>query len=182
MYRGGYWDVIAVVRSADLTRLPATFDSAYEEIAADACKQFAFEKLNMHAMEASEYRFLQRKVLLPSPAPNGLSPAALDRALKECAPNCVFEHLEGMDFHFAVGMPYVEQTKNIPMNECVACYAVMYFLSSLVRYHPDYMDQIAESDDAWLIESFAKGVPLFLLRYLVSAIRGYSLVMMRSAG
>jgi len=61
------------------------------------------------------------------------------------------------------------------MSELVAMYAGMYFFSSLVRYHPDYLDTIAESSEAWLIESFAKSAPLHLLRYLVSGILGYTL-------
>lgn len=62
------------------------------------------------------------------------------------------------------------------MNEVVASYAVMYFLSHVVRYYPDYMDGIDESSDAWLIESFAKSAPLSLLRHLVAAVMGYALI------
>jgi len=62
------------------------------------------------------------------------------------------------------------------MNELVASYAVMYFLSSLVRYHPDYLDAIGESTDAWLIESFAKSAPLSLLCQLATLSLGYTLV------
>ena len=62
------------------------------------------------------------------------------------------------------------------MNEFVAGSAIMYFLSSLVRYHPDYMDAIGESSDAWLIESSAKSAPLDLLRYLAAGVLGYTLI------
>ena len=91
-------------------------------------------------------------------------------------PNCVFEYLDGTDFQFCVGLPYEAATGTIPMNELAASYAVMYFLSSVVRYHPDYMDYIGESTDAWLIESFAKSAPLSLLRQLVAAALGYTLI------
>jgi predicted transcriptional regulator len=62
------------------------------------------------------------------------------------------------------------------MNELAASYAVMYFLSSMVRYHPDYMDRISESSDAWLVESFVKSAPLPILREMVAAAVGYTLV------
>lgn len=172
----GCWDIIAVPRDADIARLPAGFDAAYEEIPADAAKAFAFAQLNLHAAEANEFRFLQRKVPIPSPAPNQYDVATIERLLKECAGDSVFEYLGGMDYQFALGMPYAVVGGNVPMNECVASYAVMYFLSSLVRYHPDYMDSIGESNDAWLIESFAKSTPLSLVRYFVSAILGYTLL------
>lgn len=67
-----------------------------------------------------------------------------------------------------------------PMNPEVATYAMLYFLSSLVRYHLDYMDSIAQSSDAWLIESFVKSAPLDLMRSLTARVLGYSLVMEKS--
>jgi len=49
--------------------------------------------------------------------------------------------------------------------------------SSLVRYHPEYMDSIARSADSWLIESFVKSASVELLRSLTSKVLGYTLVM-----
>jgi hypothetical protein len=39
------------------------------------------------------------------------------------------------------------------MNEEVAIYTVMFFMSEIVRYRPDYLDKILNSKAAWLLES-----------------------------
>ena len=100
----------------------------------------------------------------------------LEETLCNALQNCVFEHLEGTDFQLSLGVPYQTAKGPIPMNELVASYGVMYFLSSAVRYHPDYIERIGESTDAWLIESFAKSAPLSLLRQMVAAALGYTLI------
>ncbi len=170
------WDVIGVPREAPLDRLPASFSAAYEEIPVDQAKAFAFTTLGLHASVASELRFLQRKTPEVSAAAGECNAAALDRLLEESAPHCTFELLNGTDYEFGLGIPYAAAASTVPINELVASYAVMYFLSSLVRYHPDYMDRIGESAEAWLIESFAKSAPLFLVRYLVAAVLGCTLI------
>jgi hypothetical protein len=94
----------------------------------------------------------------------------------ETVPNCVFPHLDDTERQFCLSLPYSTPQGAIPMNELAASYAVMYFLSSMVRYHPDYMDRISESSDAWLVESFVKSAPLPILREMVAAAVGYTLV------
>jgi len=172
----GCWDIIGMFRDLDLTRLPAAFDAAYEEIPQDAIKTFAFRNLGLQASEAGGYRFVQRKAPLPIAAGQVQFPD-LRLALRNDLAGCIFEFLDDPNYHFAIGLPYVAAGQNVSMDEGVALYAVTYFLSSLVRYHPDYMDQIGDSNEAWLIESFAKAAPLFLLRYLASAILGYPLML-----
>ena len=172
------WSVIGVPRGVPPDRLPATFEAEYEEVSPDGAKSFALVTLGLHAVQALSVRFLQGTPE-PNPAPGVTDARALDRRLKASAPNCVFEFFRGTEFEFALGLPYVGTASTIPMDEVAASYAVMFFLSSLVRYHPDYMDRIGESSDAWLIESFTKSAPLNILRALVSLILGYSLIIDR---
>ncbi|MEK7994195.1 MAG: YaaC family protein [Planctomycetota bacterium] len=173
---GEYWDVVAVPRRVPVDRLPPSLGDAYDELAVDAVKEFAAVTLGLHAIQAGHYRFLQRKVPIKTDPSGNLNGAALDRLLRESMPNCVFDCPTAVEHHFAIGLPYASNTGPLPMNELVAAYAVMYFLSSLVRYHPAYLDKIGETPDAWLIESFAKSAPLTLLRHLTSLVLGYSLV------
>ena len=105
---------------------------------------------------------------------------ALDAALKAALPNSVFPSVSDEDSEFLLCLNVPTATGAYPMNEEVAVYAVMFFLSSLVRYHPEYMDTIAQSMEAWLIESFVTGAPITLLRSLTSKILGYTIVMKRA--
>ena len=171
-----YWDILVVPNEAQLDQLPASFASEYQEVSTDAAKDFAFRILKLHAIQANSFYFLERKKPLQAPQAGFADTGALERSLKAAAPYCVFENLDSTEFQMALGIPYRGIGSDIPMNEFIASYAIMFFLSSLVRYHPDYMDAIGESSDAWLIESFAKSAPLFLLRYLVAGVLGYTLI------
>ena len=101
---------------------------------------------------------------------------------QKCFPNAAFPNLRDRRHQFLMCLPCPVQggDERVPMNQEIACYAVMFFLSSLVRYQPDYMDAIADSSEAWLIESFVKSAPLELLRLMTSRVLGYSLVMGRN--
>jgi len=52
------------------------------------------------------------------------------------------------------------------MNEPVAIYAIMFYLGSLVRYHPEILEAMLAKRDAWMIESFIKSTPTTFLRYI----------------
>lgn len=173
---GNMWDLIVVSQEADITRLPATFDADYQEVRPEAAKELAMRVFSLHARTAMHCRFLERKTPFPTPASGPYDLGAIERSLKTAAQHSVFPYLQDLNNELAFGLPYRTGSVTVPMNEAVAAYAIMYFLSSLVRYHPDYMDSIAESSDAWLVESFAKTAPLVLLRYLVTGALGHPLI------
>jgi len=100
----------------------------------------------------------------------------IQSALLSEALGCFFPAVDSIEHQMGLGLPYRTASGIVPMNEAAAMYAVVYFLSSLVRYQPAYMDAISENSDAWLVESFVKSAPSQLLRYMVSATLGYSLI------
>lgn len=57
-----------------------------------------------------------------------------------------------------------------PINEELAIYIVMFFMSEIVRYRPDFLDEIFDSRAAWLLESFVETSPLKFLRAITSRI------------
>lgn len=170
------WDIIGLLRDVSIDLLPDSFCAAYEEVSADGAKTFAFKTLRLHAYHSATFRFLQRKNPIHLTVPGKYDISELDRSFNEMLPHHVFEHVNNTEFQFGLGIPYETEITHIPMNEFVASYAIMFFLSSLVRYYPDYMDSIGESANAWLVESFIKSAPLHLIRYMVSAILGYTLI------
>lgn len=60
------------------------------------------------------------------------------------------------------------------LNEEVAAYAVMYFMSELVRYRPDFLDKLLGDRLLWLFESYVNSYPLIFLNHISSRIvRGH---------
>lgn len=162
------WDVIVIDRAFPVDKLPEVFQALYQEVASEPARAFAWNTLRFHAVQANNLRFLQRAV----PVAN---PAAIPASIRAAAPYLLQEHLPSNEEEVGLYLPYESGGQKIPISDLVAAYGAMYFLSSLVRYNPDYMDRIRESNDAWLIESFVKSVPLHVLRALSTEILGYSL-------
>ena len=67
---------------------------------------------------------------------------------------------------FMIAEPY-SINKQFPMNEPLAIYMTMYYLGSLVRYKPDYLETLLDKKENWIIESFTKSAPLTFLREFV---------------
>jgi hypothetical protein len=161
------WDMIVLDRRFPIDRMPAAFQALYREIAPDVVREFAWLALRMHGVTSIQHRFLERI--------GSASPPEIENSIRLTAPYHLHPNVLGGDRQIVLSLPCTNANAPVPMTELVAAYAVMYFLSHLVRYHPEYMDHIGETSDAWLIESFAKSAPLHVLQYLTSEILGYSL-------
>ena len=72
---------------------------------------------------------------------------------------------------FMLCLPLGDDMK-MPFNELLGIYALTYFLSSLVRYYPAYLEGRLHSKDAWVIESFARSTPLTFLRHVSNLLIG----------
>lgn len=72
-------------------------------------------------------------------------------------------------FDFYLSAPLRIGTE-IPMNQSLAIYVIMFYLGSLVRYNPSYLEKILNSKEAWLIERFINSAPEIFLRYISNAI------------
>jgi hypothetical protein len=73
----------------------------------------------------------------------------------------------GSSSNFFVTQPYRPKNQ-IAFDETLAIYVVMFYLSSLVRYKPEYLDKLLNSKEAWLIENFVKFSSTTFLRGAVS--------------
>jgi hypothetical protein len=133
--------------------------------------------LGLDAHAASSFRFFQRRTPEISRSPGQYQLDVLQAHLDRAFSGSVGEFVHGTNYQFVLHTSHNVESSSSPMNEAMAIYTIMYFLSSLVRYHPDYLDQISESTESWLIESFTKSAPLALLRYMTCYVLGYTLVM-----
>ena len=66
------------------------------------------------------------------------------------------------DFHFA--LPLAEKP-SLKMDEFIAGYLIFFYLGSLVRYHPYYLERILRSKEAWIIQRFATSYATTILRH-----------------
>jgi hypothetical protein len=62
----------------------------------------------------------------------------------------------------------------IAMNEEISIYAIMYFVSELLRYHSDYLEHVLRTNSGWVLKSFVESCPLRFLRIMTSRIYGYT--------
>ena len=58
----------------------------------------------------------------------------------------------------------------IPFNQLLSIYTTMFYLGSLVRYRPDYLEKLLDSKDAWIIERFTYSAPSTFLRSMTNLI------------
>lgn len=77
------------------------------------------------------------------------------------------------DFHFSAPL---RQDFQIPMREILSIYICMFYLGSLVRYYPRYLDKIFASRDGWIVERFVKTAPITFLRQIRNLIDGRNFV------
>ncbi len=73
------------------------------------------------------------------------------------------------NFDFILSLPY-KFNKQIRIDETIAIYLVMYYISNLVRYKPEYLENLLDTKESWLIESFIKSCPVTFLRSIISRI------------
>lgn len=66
--------------------------------------------------------------------------------------------------------------KNTTFNQTLSIYATMFYLGSLVRYRPDYLESLLDSKEAWIIERFTKSASLTYLRSITNYILQKDLV------
>lgn len=72
-------------------------------------------------------------------------------------------------FDFIVSLPYTQRNQ-LRMDEIVAIYLIMFYLSTLVRYKPQYLEKLLSKKEAWLIDSFVRSCTVTFLRGMVSRI------------
>lgn len=79
---------------------------------------------------------------------------------------------------FIISLPY-KQRNQVRMDEAIAIYLVMYYLSNLVRYKPDYLEGLLSKREMWLIDSFVRSCPITFLRNMISRITGIDYILRR---
>lgn len=131
--------------------------------------------------ELSFYRFFQNRTTIPLLADDFIPIPALMEHISNALHPYFSVHYFDDNKDFDLILPYHDSTNTapIPMNEALSIYAVMFYLSSLVRYRPNYLESLLNHKPAWLIENFVNGTPETFLRMMVSKITEKDFVFQR---
>ena len=161
------WSLLAIQNSANLESYPSIFRQFlrdYEKVdIPPAVPQYLRDAfgLRLHAWQGySFYENRNKTALNPS--------SWLDYSSD---PHNLFGERLGMNVIDDSNSGFLYLPRNTRdgqiMTEELAIYSVFFFLSSLVRYQPEYIDGLSGQKAGWVIESFVKTCPSkFLRRYI----------------
>ncbi len=169
----------AVTNLNDFLSLNGNFFNTYEEVQIDKIR-FALI-FGKDTPELSGFRFFQDRATIPFLSGGTVDLSThIDIISNTLSPYFCIHYFDD-NFDFELVLPYQDAATPIskPFNEALAIYAVMFYLSSLVRYRPAYLEELLNSKPAWLIESFVNSTPETFLRMMVSKIIGIDFVFRR---
>lgn len=164
------WWSIAIPRWYEPSALPepnkSRFASEFEEVDLPAAR--ARDAFSIDGRPHKQYRYFQSRATTSwaSGVPAMLPIVSVYGSLEGHIEPKLIE--DGYDF--TVFEPFAHPLGPFRMTELPALYLVMFYLASLVRYRPDYLDSLLETRAAWMIESFVASAPLMALRSFVSKI------------
>jgi YaaC-like Protein len=178
------WIILGIPAEASLNgflSLHVNFLQTYQEVEIDI-NQLALVFVGMSLLELSTFRFFQELTITPTPAITRIISRVvpLQRLINDLSPY-ISTHYFDDNKDFDLVLPYTDTTRPtpIPITEALAIYAVMFYLSSLVRYRPDYLESLLNTKPAWLIENFVTSAPETFLRIMVSKIIGIDYIFRR---
>jgi hypothetical protein len=175
------WTLIALPRTTTVqthSLLGPALSAMYREI--ESPKDFAREAFAFHGVATAQYQFFETLNPIPLNAEGGALTTDLLAPLYQAMPGAVHPPVNNVETQFVLSLPYETGIAFMPMTELVATYAVIFFLSELTRYYPERLDHIAETRDGWLAESFVKSFPIQMLRLMLSATLGRTIILKRA--
>ena len=172
------WMLVGVIDWGLLSGQSAILDrltGSYEEVARDSrIMQTVF---TLDVPLRAHVRYFQGRTMEPWGADGSIPRGPLEEKLiSALLPNCSPRYFPDT---FSFDIPLIFESSNVAMTEMLAIYAVMFYLSSLVRYRPDYLESILYTKPAWLIESFVESSASYFLRMMISRIVGRDLLLTR---
>lgn len=161
------WSVLALVDPAPLLACTATrklLAEHYEEIPLP--QQWKEEFAVSRRMNLSKVRIYQSKWTVPDQ--NDLLGCA--RKAYDCfAPYIGYSHTPFDGELYAS----LYKSKDFPMPADLARYALVFYLSSLVRYHPSVLDPVTQPAQSWFFDRFVQESDLPMLIDAANGIRGH---------
>lgn len=118
--------------------------------------------------ELPSWRFFQTRKSFPnSEDGHKLFSSELKPAFSRYFEASIYE--EPIEFHLSLPLG---NGFEFPWSEFLAGYTVYFYLGSLVRYHPAYLEKLLRTKHSWRLEAFTKSASNTLLRQALSLILG----------
>jgi YaaC-like Protein len=175
------WIIIGIPAATsfnDFLSLHINFLNTYQEVEID--KNRLASIFGMSAPDLIYFRFFQDIITIPMSDGVINVPVHREKIINTLNPYFSFHYFDD-NKDFDLILPYTDATNPtpIPITEALSIYVVMFYLSSLVRYRPDYLEALLNYKPAWLIENFVNGTPETFLRIMVSKIVGIDFIFRR---
>lgn len=151
-----FWPFLAIVKNDELfnnVKYFKDFLSFFDLV--NMPKQDAYNILNINAENLNNYIFLQGKKTYGSQQHSNVSEIKIETI--KIVEKFITASNTIDNFDYLIFMPF-RNNLQIDFNNVLASYAVMYYLGSLVRYNPNYLESLLNSKHAWIIENFTKSV------------------------
>ena len=162
------WTLLAILGLTELEKKsPSAFAQFYSffeevELSWEICER-VFE-INRPSMR--EWKFFQsRKIYPQTPEGKKLFFTEFDPVLDRYFEATVYK--EPIQFHLTLP---IGSAFEYPWNEFLAGYVVYFYLGSLVRYHPAYLESLLRTKESWKLESFTKCANETMLRQVLGYI------------
>lgn len=161
------WVVVAISGFNLFKKYPrklSKFMSNFEEVSFPQSN--AIELLGIKASEYKHYIYFESKNKYPVGFPKFPASNLVFDSLRDFFNDTVYSN----NYNLTLALP-IRNNPVTPFNETLAIYAGMYYMSSLVRYQPQYLEKILTSKESWLLQRFIKSSTQTFLRQMVNLIR-----------
>jgi len=166
------WALVGIPQSSVLLKYPKSvnlFLKNYEKI--ELPQLDGREMFKLDAFEQSSFVFFQ-SIKTTQWISDNIPPALEVRdEIMKALKNVIQVNYFANDYDFLISLPY-KTNRQTMMDETIAIYLIMFYLSNLVRYKPQYLEGLLSKKEAWLIDSFVRSCPITFLRSMISRIIG----------
>jgi hypothetical protein len=164
------WSLWGIEKASDIeNRMPDVYSriiSIYERT--DINNHIANILFSFHRREWLQYEFYQSRHATPFEQGGVIRKSTFYNELIDTLHPHYSEHYFKDELDFDVNLR-TDIGEN-DFNETLAIYAVMFYLSSLVRYRPDYIERILSERASWIISGFVNSCVLEFLKQISSRI------------
>jgi hypothetical protein len=171
------WLILAIPKSSQIERNWPCFRSIhkeFEKIKADPlAMQVLREMFGFESLDWTLFDFYQNKAGRELPVVNNQIPRdSLIQRLTSAFGSHLAPSYDDDSFSGLLSLP-IRSTRWTAMNEEIAIYATMFFVSELLRYRTEYLEEILQTNAGWILKSFVESCPLKFLRIITSRIHGH---------
>lgn len=173
------WALIGIPGFSEVKKYSSSLQEFYKEFEqVEVPESHARQYYKMDRLNLSNFTFFQGKKTIPWMSDEIPPTLECHDLVKKTLGSLLQTNYFENDFDFYLSLPY-KTNRQIQMDETIAIYLIMFYISNLVRYNPAYLEELLSKKEALIIESFIKSCPPTFLRSMISRIVGTDYVLGR---